>query len=938
MPGKIISLTAVAMLVATFTIAQSATPYQLRLKKSDDTKSNPVANLPFENIGPTIFSGRVSDIEVNPEDPTKFYVAYASGGLWYTDNNGTSFDPIFDYEDVMTIGDFDVDWENGTIWVGTGEVNSSRSSYAGLGMYVSRDEGKSWEHKGLEESHHIGKVLIHPTNKDNILVSALGHLYSPNPERGVYLSTDGGNSWTQTLFVHDNCGAVDMIRDPNNADILYSATWHRERRAWNFVESGKGSGIHKSIDGGLTWTKLTNGFPDNDGVGRIGLSIATVGNQTKIYALLDNYNRREKEEKKDDKLVKDDFKKMDIDAFNKLEDDQLKDYLSSNRFPKKYDVKAVKKLMKDGEITPMDLASYLEDANSLLFDTPVIGAEVYASDDGGESWYKTNEDYLDRVYNSYGYYFGVVRVNPSDLDEVYICGVPIMRSADGGKNFTYAGGDNVHSDHQALWINPNRDGHIINGNDGGINISYDDGEHWIKCNSPSVGQFYHIAVDMAEPYNVYGGLQDNGVWMGPHTYQEGTRWHSTGRYPYKSIVGGDGMQTVIDTRDNTTVYSGLQFGNSYRLNTKSGKRKSIKPSHDLGNNPYRWNWQSPKHLSIHNEDIVYFGANKLFRSFKQGEDMEAISDDLTYGGKKGDVPFGTLASIHESPLKFGLIYTGSDDGLVYLTKTGGFEWTNITAGLPDSLWVSRVQASAHKESRVYVSLNGYRNDDFSPFVYASEDYGATWQQLGLELPHDPVNVIKEDPENENLLYVGTDYGSYVSFDRGVNFHKFGGEMPHAPVHDLVIHPREHHLLVGTHGRSIYKADINVLRKYNEVKDEAIYFTANEKIKHNSRAGNLGFRGDTISFATDLTVYADAAGQAQIQTKTKEGKLVQTQNVNLEEGFSVVEFDLTAHEKQLKAFEEKPEEAKDGQYYLPKGEYEIVMQKMGKTVSHMVVIE
>lgn len=399
---------------------------------------------------------------------------------------------------------------------------------------------------------------------------------------------------------------------------------------------------------------------------------------------------------------------MTDEQFKDLKKEDLDTYLKDNRFPKKYSAAKVKSMFDAGKIKPMDLASYLENANSLLFDTPVIGAELYASDDGGQTWSKTHDDYLDAVYNSYGYYFGVVRVNPSNLDEVYVLGVPIIRSDDGGKTFTFIGGDNVHSDHQALWVNPNRDGHIINGNDGGINISYDAGEHWSKCNSPSVGQFYQITVDMAKPYNVYGGLQDNGVWFGPSTNNPSTRWHSTGQYPFKSIMGGDGMYTQVDTRDNVTAYTGFQFGNYFRVNTKTGSRKRITPSHELGDTPLRWNWLSPIHLSVHNPDIFYMGSNKLFRSFNKGDDFEAISDDLTTGGKKGDVAYGTLATIHESPKKFGLLYTGSDDGLVHVSRNGGYEWENISAGLPENLWVSRVQASAHKESRLYVSLNGYR--------------------------------------------------------------------------------------------------------------------------------------------------------------------------------------------------------------------------------------
>lgn len=928
-------------------IAQSVTPFEQRL--SSETKSdvfNPVSHIPFENIGPTVQSGRVSDIEVNPEDPTKFYVAYASGGLWYTDNNGNSFEPLFDNEAVITIGDIAIDWSSETIWIGTGEVNSSRSSYAGLGMYKSEDGGKTWMRKGLEETHHIGKVLLHPDDPNVITVAALGHLYSPNDERGIYHSTDGGHTWNQALFVNENTGAVDLIRDPNDANTIYAATWHRERRSWNFVESGAGSGLYKSTDNGASWAQLAAaGFPKGAGVGRIGLTIGSTGEATKIYALLDNYDRRPQEEKdkKSEDLTKDDFREMTMEAFAKLDDKKLEKYLRSNRFPRKYKADNVKKMVKKQKVKPSDLATFTEDANSLLFDTPVVGAELYSSIDGGETWQKTHDDYLDYVYNSYGYYFGVVRVNPSNLDEVFVLGVPIIRSEDGGKTFKYIGGDNVHSDHQALWVNPNRDGHIINGNDGGINISYDDGEHWVKCNSPSVGQFYHIAVDMAKPYNVYGGLQDNGVWKGPHNYKEGTRWHSSGQYPYKSIMGGDGMQTAIDTRDNKTVYTGFQFGNYFRINTATGKRSRITPSHELGDAPYRWNWQAPIQLSEHNQDIVYFGGNKLFRSMNKGDDFEVISEDLTNGGKKGDVAYGTLTTIHESPQKFGLIYTGSDDGSIHVTQDGGYTWTNLNEGLPENLWVARVQASKHEKSRVYLALNGYRWDNFESHIYVSESYGNDWQRLGKGLPYEPVNVVKEDPENEDILYVGTDRGAYISFDMGATFSIFQGDMPAVPVHDIVIHPRDHHALIGTHGRSIYKADIKALRSFNDHKDEEIVLYELAKQRHNANLGRIfaSYR-DPIESKLQMTVYTKSKGNAQLQVMNEDKKILQSISLDLPAGYSNQEYDFSVSEKQSKHIklkeDKKLEKADNDKYYLPPGTYTLQLHKNGKVSEQNLVIE
>ncbi|MCB0549959.1 MAG: glycosyl hydrolase, partial [Phaeodactylibacter sp.] len=642
--------------------AERIASYQQRQALAERSIANAIE---FRNVGPTIMSGRVADLDVWAEDPSHFYVAYASGGLWKTENNGTSFEPLFDNEMVMTIGDIAVDWQRNTIWVGTGEVNSSRSSYAGVGIYKSTDGGKTWQHLGLAETHHIGRVVLHPGNPDVAWVAALGHLYSPNEERGIFKTSDGGKTWEKTLYINENTGGIDLIIDPDESNTLYAATWERERRAWNFVESGEGSAIYKSTDGGATWANISKdkgSFPSGEFAGRIGLDLIKQDGKTILYAAIDNYERYTKEEE-EDQLTKDELRNMSKEDFLKLEAYLLKDYLRRFDFPERYDVAKVRKMVESGEIQPKALVEYVEDANALLVDSPVYGLEVYRSTDGG-SWEKAHEKVIERVYNTYGYYFGQIRVAPYDANKLFTMGVPVLRSDDGGKTWENINGDNVHGDHHALWINPKRPGHLILGNDGGVNISYDDGKSWIKCNTPAVGQFYAIATDMAEPYRVYGGLQDNGVWMGPSTYKASTNWHDSGQYPYRAIQGGDGMQVAIDTRDNETVYTGFQFGNYFRINTHTNKREYITPKPELGERPYRWNWQAPIHLSAHNPDILYMGANKLLRSLNQGKDFEEISGDLTKGGLKGDVPFGTLSSIHESPLQFGLLYTGSDDGLL----------------------------------------------------------------------------------------------------------------------------------------------------------------------------------------------------------------------------------------------------------------------------------
>ncbi len=920
--------------------------------RNEFISQSPYSDLSFENIGPTVFSGRVADIDVNPSNPAEFYVAYASGGLWYTNNNGTTFTPLFDQEAVMTLGDVAVNWKNGHIWVGTGEVNSSRSSYAGVGMYKSEDKGKTWQHKGLNGTDHIGRIVLFPDEPNKLAVAALGKLYSTNEDRGIYLTNDDGESWLKTLYVDSITGGVDLIIDPTDENILYAAMWHRIRKAWNFTEAGKGSGLYKSVDGGSSWTRLNNdgsGFPNGEGVGRIGLDISADGK--KVYALLDNYFRRPAAPKKKSQgLTKEEFVDMTAASFSQIPKSELEAFLKDNGFPKKYDVVKVKEMVASNKIKPSALKEYLEDANRLLFDTQVIGAEVYCTVNGGKSWAKTHNKYLNNVYNSYGYYFGQIRVAPRNKDQIYIMGVPILRSDDGGNTYVYVNGENVHVDHHALWINPNIEGHIINGNDGGINISYDHGESWIKCNSPSVGQFYYINVDNAEPYNVYGGLQDNGVWMGSHYYREGVRWHNTGRYPYQSIMGGDGMQIQIDKRDNTTVYTGFQFGNYFRINTQTSKRQYITPKHELGDRPYRWNWQSPIHLSVHNQDILYLGSNKLLRSFNQGDDFEEISGDLTNGGKPGDVPYGTLSSVHESRLKFGLIYTGSDDGAVHVTKDGGHSWTRIDGNLPQGLWVSRIQASAHKESRVYLSLNGYRNDSRSSYLYMSDDYGSNWTDLSGLIPHEAVNVFKEDAQNENMLFVGTDHSTYISIDMGKSFQRIGNNIPQTPVHDLVVQERDDHLLIGTHGRSIFKASLAPYRFHINNKDQELTLMSLSEIKHSSAWGNKrSFYSKINSPNVDIHVYSKVARDIDIKILTQDKKELKKLKHSAKAGLNLVKFDLTIDDSRKSNLEKhvksstKNKKASvlvkdDGNIYLEKGTYIVLVQTGSHKSEQSLVIE
>ncbi|MGB3076209.1 MAG: hypothetical protein WBB36_12845 [Chitinophagales bacterium] len=920
-------------------------------------QSSLVQQVEFRNVGPTIMSGRVTDVDVNPENSAQFYVAFASGGLWRTDNNGMSFTPLFDHEAVMTIGDIAVDWKNSIIWIGSGENNSSRSSYAGVGIYKSTDGGKSWKNMGLNESQHIGRIVLDPENADVVYVAALGHLYSDNKERGVYKTTDGGVTWKQTLFVNDHTGCIDIIIDPGNKNFLYATAWDRNRRAWNFQESGPSSGIYKSIDAGESWQLITDGtntFPHGDGVGRIGLDAGIKNGNTVLYAFLDNQFRREKKKEEDTTLLtKDMLRTMNVSAFQQLQTKKVENFLRDENFPEKYTADTIFTLMKSGTITPQTLVEYLDDANSLLFETDVVGAELYRSDDGGKTWVKPYNDYMDELFYTYGYYFAQVRVVKNNPDKVYLVGFVVLSSEDGGKTFRDINQENVHVDHHALWIDPDKKGHLINGNDGGVNISYDDGKTWMKCNNPPVGQFYSVNYDNEKPYNVYGGLQDNGVWFGSSNTTNSNEWHQTGIYPFKEIMDGDGMQVAVDTRGGSNVYTGFQFGNYFRVSTLTGTSKYITPSHELGERPYRWNWQSPICLSTHNADIVYFGANKLFRSLNNGSDFKPISPDLTKGGKKGDVPYGTLTSIQESSLKFGLIYTGSDDGLMYVTKDGGNSWTKISEKLPQDLWVSRIQASAFKESRVYAALSGYRWDDFAAYLYSSEDFGTTWSRIGTTLPMEPINVVKEDPVNENILYVGTDNGCYVSLDRGKTFMSMNGKLPAVAVHDLVIHPRDHDLILGTHGRSIYIASVKELQQLRDsILQKPLFVFSIEPVAYNKNWGQKDFNWDTIAKPQlKIPVYLNQPAKVTITIFADSSLVLNKLSYDGVKGLNYFDYDFSTDSTQNVSYEQflnkdlkedddkiKLKKADNGNYYLQAGKYKYTVEANGIKSEGILVIE
>ena len=847
----------------------------------------------YRNLGPFRAGAWVSDIAV-PEAPLKshlytFYVAARSGGVWKTTNNGTTFEPVFDNQNVVSIGALAIaPADENMVWVGTGDASCARSAYWGDGVYKSTDGAKTWRRMGLIDTHHIARIVIHPANPDTVYVAAMGHLFSTNQERGVFKTTDGGKTWKKILYVNDHTGAVDLVINRSDPNTLYAATYDCMRYPWRLQDGGPGTGIYKTTDGGANWKRLEGGLPGGE-IGRIGIDIYQKDPKT-LYALVDNRNRRAATE------------------------EEVRQSRERN--------------------IPMRERA--------------IGGEVYRTDDAGATWRKLSADGGD-MSSKTGYAFNQLRVDQNNSDRLLITGANLSGSEDGGKTWTGVGRAQYRpfrrafGDFRTVWIDPQDSDRIIAGSDGGVFISYDGGKTCDHLANLPLGEIYALTVDMENPYNIYAGLQDHESWRGPSNGWSG----SVGLEDWTTVGVGDGMYNQVDPTDSRWLYNTQEFGRHARLDQKTRARKTIAPTRPQGTPMLRFNWVAPLRLSPHDPKTLYAGAQVLFRSRDRGETWQEISPDLTTGDPAKISPPGaaiqhcTITTIAESPAQAGVIWVGTDDGKAQVTKDAGGSWIDVTralaqAGGPEDAWVTRVFASHHNAGTAYVAKSRHRQDDFRPFLYKTTDFGASWTPIHANLPTRPINVVLEDNLNADLLFVGNDMGVYVSLDGGKHWSALKGNMPVVAAHDLVVHPREGDLVVGTYGRGVWVTDITPLREMQAALQsaDAYFFAIQPKAARREGAlGNYRLYGDRLTVTPNepngltFAYYLKESVEEKVTLTVTDasGKTVRTLDGTAKAGLNRVVLNLSDSGQQFGGGGLRPSVGVP----IPPGEYIVTLQARGK---------
>lgn len=783
-----------------------------------------IKKLTWRPIGPANQAGRIPMVVGIPGDRSTYYVGSAAGGLFKTVNGGITFEALFDNQENASIGDLAIAPSNHSIlYLGTGEGNPRNSASVGDGVYKSVDAGRTWKKLGLENSEKIPRIRIDPANPDVVFVCTLGRTWGPNPERGLFKTTDGGRTWRKILYVDDLTGCSDVDIDPGNANVVWAGMHRHQRWPWYFTSGGGGTGVYKSVDGGETWTRLSGkgngrGLPEGD-MDRVGLSVHRAN--------------------------------PDI-------------------------VFVVSETKSEGEL--------------------------WRTDDGGRTWQTVNRD---PNINFRPFYYSDVRSDPKHPNVVYTLSGSLNKSEDGGKTFQTIRSD-IHGDHQAMWIDPTDSDYILEGSDGGWQVSYDAAKNWEVINTISFAQFYHVNYDMEKPYNLCGGLQDNGHWCGPSRTltNQGNRKNA-----WVTISGGDGFFAVPDLASPWLVYSASQGGNIILTDTRTGDQRSIHPyprrvgsaGDSLAEHKYRFNWNAAIAIDPNDPHTVYFGGNVLFRSRNYGQSWDVISPDLSTNDKNKQRSSGgpivtdntaaefhsTILTIAPSPKDGKTIWVGTDDGNIQVTRDGGATWTNTVKNIRDlapNSWVSTIDASPHDAGTALVATSHWQTGDYTPYLYVTRDFGQSWTRISGNLPaRGWTHVVRQDPRNPNLLYAGTEFGVFASWDMGKQWHNLRNGMSAAPVRDLLVHPRDNDLIIATHGRGLYILDdLTPLQKLGEaMSSDVTLFDPRAAVRYVmwSADGNLGQKqwvGTNPPYGAVFSWFArDTARNVQFVIKDAQGQVIRT---------------------------------------------------------------
>ena len=899
-------------------------------------------NLNWIQVGPVMNSGRISSIVGIPGNTSIIYAGTPVGGVWKTENAGTTWFPVFDDQPTQMIGDIEVCPDNpDLVWVGTGSSNLSGSAFPGLGVFKSVDGGKTWVHKGLVEAQNIMRIAISADDPDLVYVAAMGNKYYPEEKTiGLFKTTDGGNTWKKVLSDDRYTGCADVVFDPENSNVLYATTWNRKETVGH---------VYKTMDGGLNWIKMSGGLPEGKNIGRIGVDVSPV-NPEVVYLYLNNHNRFERDRNgsgdngkrqngNKEILSLKDVRKMSSRKFLLSDSLQIAGFLRRYGIIRSFNVNDIKQLIENGERTPETLCDCIEkywmDDTDNSNQGPMIGGEVYKTINGGETWYKTHTDTL-YLLSSFGWSFCDIKISPVDENDIYILGVTLQHSSDGGTTFDHMEGNLVHVqpniskylhlDQHDIWIDPLNPERILLGNDGGTFISFDKGKNWMHHNTIPIGMFYKIAVDMEEPYNIYGGTQDDSHVYGPS--DQNIAYNITDRWKYVWLdrwSGGDGLHIIPDINDPNTVYYSSQSGALRRKNMSENENVFVRPQREFCEPALRHDWSTPFYVSPVEENTIYYGANRLYKSTDRGDTWIALSPDLTkeaVEGKKQNDKLSSTALCDNNP---DLIYAGSNEGIINITRDGGKTWTNVSESLPD-IRVNTVDISDFDDQTVYIALSP-TNADRNPYLFSSNDYGKTWRSINGNLPVEKTRCIIEDPEKKGLLFAGTELGVYVSMDDGEKWHSLNTGLPAVSVDDLLVHPMANELVIGTYGRGIYKMDITPLRAiYDEIISEDLHLF---NIKEAKMPERRDYEGDWF-FETaeypEFVYYLKAGGEVKVEIENESSEVVKTFNIMADKGINIITWDL------IKSPARYTKSAyKTGTELYPPGSYKVRISKGDKQV-------